>query len=67
MYATVNKIMVISYAEYKYSVEQNPTWKADNYAQSRYSPCLQKFVTGSYPEPDESTPHSPTLFSKDPF
>jgi hypothetical protein len=30
-------------------------------------PCLQESAIGSYPEPDASSPHLPTLFPKDPF
>jgi hypothetical protein len=31
------------------------------------SPCSQQPATGTYPEPDESSPHPPTLFPKDAF
>jgi hypothetical protein len=31
------------------------------------SPRSQQPATGPYPEPDESSPHPPTLFSEDPF
>jgi hypothetical protein len=30
-------------------------------------PYSQQPATGSYPEPDESSPHLPTLFPKDLF
>jgi hypothetical protein len=30
-------------------------------------PCSQEPTAGPYPEPDESSPHLPTLFPKGPF
>jgi hypothetical protein len=39
-------------------------WEAEI---SRSLPSLQEPATSPCPEPDESNPHSPTLFTEDPF
>jgi len=48
-------------------MEESPSWEADSYSASVVDPesslpSLQEPVTGSYPEPDASSPRLSTLF-----
>jgi hypothetical protein len=53
-------------------MQQCPSWEADSRSVSQEIPrlmepkdsvpCSQEPATGPCPEPDESTPHPPTLF-----
>jgi hypothetical protein len=59
-------------------MEQSPSWEADSHSDGQEIPpsfmepegslpCSQEAATGSYPEPDESRRHFPTLFPQDSF
>jgi hypothetical protein len=52
------------------SIEQSPSWETDKHSASLDNhlvslPYSQKPATGSYPEPDASSPQLPTLFTRD--
>jgi hypothetical protein len=75
MHTVSLNIVLYNFSNY---TEQSPSWEASSYSASQENsppfvqpdsslPCSQDPATESYPEPDASSPHLPTLFLYDPF